>query len=84
MLDLKKERIRQKYWELWDRAQRDPEYAAMFAEMDRLERRYEAVLEQLPNFSEDTIRDYVSQCEGMSRRMLELACEELLFPSPRR
>ena len=79
MIDLKKELIRQKYWEIWELAQTDPEYAAMYAEMGELERRYEAVLENLADFNEDTIRDYVAQCEDMSRRMLELACEELLF-----
>ena len=80
MKNLRQELIRQKYWQIWNRTQSDPEYARMFTEMAELELQYERVMEKLPHETQDVIRDYVSQCEDMSRRMLECACEELLFP----
>ena len=81
MQNIKQELIRQKYRQVWDRTQSDPEYARMLREMDELERRYEAMMEGLPHEIQDVIRDYVTQCEGMSQRMLECACEELVFPN---
>jgi hypothetical protein len=80
MKNLRQELIRQKYWQVWNRTQTDPEYARMFAQMAGLERRYESVMEQLPHEIQDVIRDFVTQCEGMNRRMPECACEEILFP----
>ena len=80
MKNLKQELIRQEYWQVWNRTQSDPEYARMFAQMAELEQRFESVMEQLPDDTQDVIRDFVMHCEGMSRRMLECACEELLFP----
>ena len=80
MKNLRQELIRQKYWQVWNRTQSDPEYARMFAEMAHLEAQFEAVMEQLPHDQQDIIRDFVMHCEDMSRRMLECACEELLFP----
>ena len=74
------ERIRQKYWQVWNRTQSDPEYARLFQEMAGLERQFESVMEKLPYETQDVIRDFVMHCEDMSRRMLECACEELLFP----
>ena len=80
MTNLREDLIRQKFWQVWHRTQLDAEYARMYREMDELERRYESVMEQLPDDVQDVIRDYVSRCEGMSDRMLECACEEILFP----
>ena len=80
MQNFKQERIRQKYWQVWNRTQSDPEYARLFQEMSGLEQQFESVMEQLPYETQDVIRDFVTQCEDMSRRMLECACEELLFP----
>ena len=80
MQDIKQERMRQKYWQVWNRTQSDPEYARLFQEMAGLEQRFESVMEQLPYEMQDVIRDFVMHCEDMSRRMLECACEELLFP----
>ena len=80
MQNIKQERIRQKYWQVWNRTQSDPEYARLFQEMAGLEQRFESVMEQLPYEMQDIIRDFVMHCEDMSRRMLECACEELLFP----
>ena len=80
MQNIKQERIRQKYWQVWNRTQSDPEYARLFQEMAGLEQQVESVMEQLPYEMQDVIRDFVMHCEDMSRRMLECACEELLFP----
>ena len=80
MKNLKQELIRQKYWQIWNRTQSDPEYARMFAQMAHLEAQFEEVMEQLPHEKQDIIRDFVMHCEDMSRRMLECACEEILFP----
>ena len=80
MQNFKQERIRQKYWQVWNRTQSDPEYARLFQEMAGLERQFESVMEQLPYEMQDVIRDFVMHCEDMSRRMLECACEELFFP----
>ena len=80
MQDIKQELIRQKYWQVWNRTQSDPEYARLFQEMAGLEQQFESVMEQLPYEMQDVIRDFVMHCEDMSRRMLECACEELLFP----
>ena len=80
-MDQKQELVREKYWEIWKRTQNDPEYARMYAEMAHLEERFEAVMEELPWETQDIIRDFVMQCEDMSRRMLECACEEILFES---
>ena len=80
MQNFKQERIRQKYWQVWNRTQSDPEYARLFQEMAGLERQFESVMEQLPYEMQDVIRDFVLHCEDMSGGMLECACEELLFP----
>ena len=80
MQNFKQERIRQKYWQVWNRTQSDPEYARLFQEMAGLERQFESVMEKLPYETQDVIRDFVMHCEDMSRRMLECACEEILHP----
>ena len=80
MQNIKQELIRQKYWQVWNRTQSDPEYAHLLQQMAGLEQQFETVMEQLPYETQDIIRDFVTQCEDMSRRMLECACEELLFP----
>ena len=80
MNDTRQEAIRKKYWEIWKRTQHDGEYARLFEEMGLLEPKYEAAIGNLPDEIQDLIRDYVNQCEDMSRRMLECACEEILFP----
>ena len=80
MQNIKQELIRQKYWQVWNRTQSDPEYARLFQEMSGLEQQFESVMEQLPYETQDVIRDFVMHCEDMSRRMLECACEEILHP----
>ena len=69
--------IKQRAWEIWEMGQRDPEYASMLEEIRILENRYESVLRTLSMEQQDIVCDFVSQCEGMSWRMLEFACEQL-------
>ena len=48
MQNIKQELIRQKYWQVWNRTQSDPEYAHLLQQMGGLEQQFEAVMEQLP------------------------------------
>lgn len=68
------EEARQKAWQIWKIGQREEEYRTMLQKMRKLEKRYNAVLQQLPSEQQDIICDFVSGCEGMSWRMLEIAC----------
>ena len=67
-------------WPIWEMAQKDPQYAQMLKQLGELEQRYEEVLQTLPTEQQDVICDFVSQCEAMSWRMLEIACEERKKP----
>ena len=67
-------------WQIWDMAQKDPQYAQMLKQLGELEQRYEEVLQTLPTEQQDVICDFVSQCEAMSWRMLEIACEDRKKP----
>lgn len=64
----------EKVWQVWDIGQQDPKYAQMGEALRELEKQYELVLQSLPDTSRDIICDYVSLCEAMSWRMLEIAC----------
>ena len=64
-------------WKIWEAGQRDPEYARMLTENRLLEKRYETVLQTLSMEQRDIICDFISQCEAMSMRMLQFACEQL-------
>ena len=68
---------RQQVWEIWEAGQYDPCYQSMLAENRILEKKYDAILQTLPAEQQDIICDFVSQCEAMSWRMLEFACEIL-------
>ena len=61
-------------------AKNDLVYRKMLAELRPLEKRYFEVLRTLPTDQQDIIYDFVSQCEEMSWRMLELACMNTYFP----
>lgn len=74
------ETVRKRVWRVWDIGQTEPVYARMLEEMAVLEDRYENVVAHLPEEQDDTIRDFVSLCEGMSWRMLEIACALMRFP----
>ena len=62
-------------WKIWKAGQSDPRYRAMLMEIRILEKKYDAVLRALPEKQQDIICDYVSLCEEMNWRMLEIACE---------
>ena len=67
-------------WRVWEIGQLEPEYAKMLVENSRLENKYEEALRPLPEDVETVIRDFVSQCEAMSWRMLEISCALMRFP----
>lgn len=71
------EQIKELVWKIWEAGQHDPEYAMMLAELGPLEKKYDAVLQTLSMEQQDVVCDFVSQCEAMSWRMLEFACEQL-------
>lgn len=66
-----------KVWKIWEAGQHDPKYAMMLAELGPLEKKYDAVLQTLSMEQQDVVCDFISQCEAMSWRMLEFACEQL-------
>ena len=68
------EEARQKAWQIWEIGQREEEYRTLLQRMRKLEKRYNAVLQRLPSEQQDIICDFVSGFEGMSWRMLEIAC----------
>ena len=69
-----------RYWDLRERVRSDPEYACMLEELQELEPLYESVLGGLTREQRDLIDRIVVLRESMGRRMLECACEELVFP----
>lgn len=71
--------MRKKYWKLWDMAQEDPQYRMLLLRMGPLEREYDKVLQTLPREQMDTVCDFVSLCEEMNERILEIACEKTKF-----
>lgn len=66
--------VSKKAWKIWAVGQSEEQYARMLVQMKEMEARYEAVLQTLSNEQQDVICDFISQCEGMSWRMLEIAC----------
>lgn len=61
-------------------ANADPAYNQMLGELRQLERKYEIVLQSLTREQMNDVCDFVSMCEEMSWRMLELACTHMVFP----
>lgn len=61
-------------------AKGDEQYSQMHQEMYALEKKYDTVLTDISTEQMDIICDFVSQCETMSQRMLELACTYMRFP----
>ena len=59
----------------WDNAQ----YKAMLQENAVLERKFNAVLSELTTQQTDTICDFLTHCEAMSDRLLEIACTYMRF-----
>lgn len=66
-------------WKIWELSQTDPEYREMLLQMRQLETAYDGVLASLPEDQEDVIREFVSQCEAMSWRVLQIACMQMQF-----
>ena len=67
-------------WQVWEAGQSDPQYRAMLEKTRILEKKYAASLQTLPEDQRSVIFDYVSLCEQMSWRMLEIACEMKKMP----
>ena len=61
-------------------AKGDEEYSRMLRENRELERKHDEVLQTLPTEQRDAVCDFVTQCEEMSWRILELACTYMRFP----
>ena len=74
------DRNRLKFQTIQQIAKMDSEYCEMLRQCRVLENRYHQVLNRLNSEEQDVIFDFVSHCEGMSWRMLELACQFLDFP----
>ena len=72
----REKQMRERVWKIWEEGQHDPQYARMLAELCPLEKEYNAVLQTLSVEQQDVICDFVSKCEEMSWRMLEIACTE--------
>ena len=62
-----------KYEQLCSLAQSDQQYCQMMQDMRDIERNYQVLLSELPTEKQNIVCDFVSQCEEMSFRMLELA-----------
>ena len=70
-------KTRDKYWKIWDMAQSDPMYRLLLLRLKAVDREFERIMMGLSNRDRDVISDYVSLCEEMSSRMLEVACENM-------
>lgn len=55
-------------------ARRDLEYIRMMQDLRPMERAYQDLLVRMTDADRDIICEFVSQCEEISYRMLELAC----------
>ena len=61
-------------------AEENLQYQIMLQENAELERKFNAVLSELSTAQMDIICDYLTHCEAMSDRLLELACTYMRFP----
>lgn len=71
---------RMRAWEIWKISQTEPKYREMLLQIRTMENAYEEALSLLPKEQEAAVRDYISQCEAMSWRMLQIACAVMAFP----
>lgn len=67
-------------WAL-DLAAEDSQYQRMLTEIRVAEKKYNELLSAMPMEEQDIIFDFVSLCEGMSWRLLELVCATKESPS---
>ena len=61
-------------------AKADGKYMAMMQQCMELETKYEQVINTITTEQMDTICDFLTHCEAMSDRLLELACTYMRFP----
>ena len=73
------ETAQKRAWQIWELSQTETEYRKMLLEIRELEEEYEKAISLLPQKQEDAVRDFVSQCEAMSWRMLQIACARMRF-----
>lgn len=71
--------VREKYWKIRELAQSDVQYRYLTIQLRALDKAYEQVLQGLPEEQRDIVCNFVSMCEQMSERMLEVACEKMDF-----
>ena len=76
----KHEKICDLYWDIRAKVQNDPEYARMQEELKNLEQQYATTLKKLPIKDRELMERYILLRESMGSRMLEWACEKILFP----
>lgn len=74
------ERVKRRMLTIELLAQENSRYREMLQENAELERKFNAVLSDLTTEQMDTICDFLSHCEAMSDRLLELACTYMRFP----
>ena len=60
---------------LENKAKNDVQYQKMMKEYMVLEKQYDLLCKSLTDEQRDIAWQYVTVCEDMSRRMLEIACE---------
>lgn len=68
------QKMRERMEQVEQLAKADTQYCRMMLDMRQIEKRYNAVLAKLSWEEQNAICDFVSQCEEISWRMLELAC----------
>ena len=61
-------------------AEENSQYRIMLRENAELERKFNDVLSELITDQMDIICDFLTHCEAMSDRLLELACTYMRFP----
>lgn len=57
----------------------DDAYYGMLLRLRDAEKEFDAVIRELPPEEQDAVCAFVSLCESMSRRKLEIACENMVF-----
>ena len=72
-------KAKEKYWKIWDMAQTDPMYRMLYLQLKKLDPEFDRIMMTLPYGDRDMVSDFVSLCEEMSSRMLEVACENMDF-----
>ena len=72
------DRICEAYRVIWEQVQADPEYVHLLVEAARLEELYETAVAGLTQEEREAVELYLTCRESMARRMLEVACEEIV------